>query len=438
MSAASPASYWEEGVGPTAYPALTSDIDCGVAIIGGGYTGLAAAAALAARGVSTAILEARDIGWGASGRNGGSITPRYKMAFSALAKSYSEETARRLHALLHDAIGRMKEDIQRHAIDCDYQEVGQVTAAHSPAALQTLAGDIRWLEALGDRTPRLLGEEETAERLGVNLYCGAYLDPRGARIQPLKYARGIAAALEKTGVAIYTRSPVVRIDPDRGRMRVVTGQGAQIRCGQVILATDAYLTPDLVVPALRPQLLTMASALLTTAPLPQDVARVVDPGRHVVADTFALLNYFQMLPGNRLLFGGRGKVTPRENDAAVFNILERRMRLLFPALEKTPVTHRWSGFVGLSRDNLPHAASIAPMIHTAFGYGGRGVVLSHVLGRALAAMATGDSVAEFGPLAGAMPQGYLFHGLQRRMIGLGVKYYALGDRLAGRRPGRRR
>jgi gamma-glutamylputrescine oxidase len=438
MSAAKPASYWEEGVGPTTYPALTSDIDSDVAIIGGGYTGLAAAAALAARSVHAVILEARDIGWGASGRNGGSITPRYKMAFSSLAQRYGEEPARRLHALLHDAIRRMKEDIQRHAIDCDYQEAGQVTAAHSPAALATLAADIRWLDGAGDKSPRLLGEGETAERLGVGLYRGAYLDPRGARIQPLKYARGIAAALAGQGVGFYVRSPVASLHEDGERMRVVTAQGSQLRCRQVILATDAYLSPDLAVPALRPQLLTMASALLTTAPLPADVAHLVDPGRHVVADTFALLNYFQMLPGDRLLFGGRGKVTPRENDAVVFEVLERRMRLLFPALAGIPVTHRWSGLVGLSRDSLPHAASITPKIHAAFGYGGRGVVLSHVLGRALAAMATGGAVTEFAPLAGAMPQGYLFHGLQRRMIGLGVKYYAFRDRLAGRQPGRGR
>jgi gamma-glutamylputrescine oxidase len=437
MSAAKSASYWEEGVGPTAYPALTSDIDCDVAIIGGGYTGLVAAADLAARGMHAVILEARDIGWGASGRNGGSITPRYKMAFSSLAKRYGEETARRLHALLHDAMGRMKLDIQRYAIDCDYLEVGQVTAAHSPAALETLAADICWLESAGDRTPRLLSEGESAERLGIDLYRGAFLDPRGARIHPLKYARGIAAALTRQGVGLYVHSPAASLHADGERMRVVTAQGAQLRCGQVILATDAYLTPDLAVPALRPQLLTMASALLTTAPLPADVARLVDPGRHVVADTFALLNYFQMLPGNRLLFGGRGKVTPRENDAVVFDVLERRMRLLFPALASIPVTHQWSGLVGLSRDNLPHAASIAPKIHAAFGYGGRGVVLSHVLGRALAAMASGGTVTEFGPLAGAMPEGFLFHGLQRRMIGLGVKYYAFRDRLAGRQPGRR-
>lgn len=438
MSAATSASYWEEGVGPTAYPALASDIECDVAIIGGGYTGLAAAASLATRGVHAVILEARDIGWGASGRNGGSITPRYKMAFSALAKNYGEETARRLHALLHDAIRRMKEDIQRYAIDCDYQEAGQVTAAHSPAALATLAADIRWLDGVGDRTPRLLGEGETAERLGVDLYRGAYLDPRGARIQPLNYARGIAAALARQRIGLYVRSPVASLHADGERMRVVTSRGAQLRCGQVILATDAYLTPGLAVPALRPQLLTMASALLTTAPLPADVARLVDPGRHVVADTFTLLNYFQMLPGDRLLFGGRGKVTPRENDAAVFEVLELRMRLLFPALASIPVTHRWSGLVGLSRDNLPHAASISPKIHAAFGYGGRGVVLSHVLGRALATMAMGGVVTEFGPLAGAMPQGYLFHGLQRRMLGLGVKYHAFRDRLARRQPGRAR
>src|SRR5262245_19960195 len=165
MTSGASASYWEEGIGPTTFPALASDIDCEVAIVGGGYTGLAAAAALAESGISTAILEAHDIGWGASGRNGGSITPRFKTAFSTLARNYGEETARLLHARLQGAILGIKENIQRHAIDCDYQEVGQVTAAHSPASLETLSADIHWLRRVGDTTPRLLDEGETAERL---------------------------------------------------------------------------------------------------------------------------------------------------------------------------------------------------------------------------------------------------------------------------------
>jgi gamma-glutamylputrescine oxidase len=432
------ANYWEEGIGPTTFPALASDIDCEVAIIGGGYTGLAAAAALAARGVRTVILEAHDIGWGASGRNGGSITPRFKTAFSTLARNYGEEIARLLHARLHGAILGIKEDIRRHAIDCDYQEVGQVTAAHSPGALETLSADIHWLQRAGDTTPRLLDEGETAERLGLSLYRGAFFDQRGARIQPLKYARGLATVLAKQGVAVHPRSPVASIRSEGGRTELITAQGRRVQAGQVILATDAYLTPNLGIKELRPQLLTMASALITTASLPAGVARVVNPGRHVVADTFTLLNYFQMLPGDRLLFGGRGKVTPHENDAVVFELLERRMRLLFPALGDIPVTHRWSGLVGISRDSQPHAVSIRPTLHAGFGYGGRGVVLSHVLGRALAAMATGERLTEFGPLAGSMPRGYLFHGLQRRMIGLGTTYYTLRDRLAGYKPRRSR
>jgi gamma-glutamylputrescine oxidase len=438
MTEGTSACYWEAGLGPTSYPALAGDIDCDVVVLGGGYTGLASAAGLIARGRSVVILEARDIGFGASGRNGGSITPRFKMAFSALAGRFGEETACLLHGLLHAAIRGMKEDIRRYAIDCDYEEVGQITAAHSPAALETLAADIRWLRQTGDTSPRLLGEGETAERLGLDLYRGAYLDPRGARVQPLKYARGIAAALAGRGVAIYTRSPAVAIRVDAGRMLVATAEGPRVRARQVILATDAYLTPELEMRRLHRRLLTMASALITTAPLTGSVARLIDPGRHVAADTFTLLNYFQMLPGDRFLFGGRGKVTAHEDDAVVFEILERRMRMLFPALADVEVTHRWSGLVGLSRDNLPHAASLTDHVHAGFGFGGRGVVLSHVVGRALAALALGEPLGEFGPLAGVMPRGYLFHGLQRRMIGAGVKYYALRDRLAGRQPGRPR
>ena len=274
---------------------------------------------------------------------------------------------------------------------------------------------------------------ESVERLGLDLYHGAYLDMRGARVHPLRYARGYAGGLAARGVRIHAGTPATGIAGRRGNFTVGTPR-ARVRAKQVILATDSYLGPELGLARFRRHFLTVASALITTAPLSAEAQRRIDPGRHVVADSFALLNYFQMLPDGRLLFGGRGKVTPREDEARVFEILEGRMRQLFPVLGDTPVTHRWSGLVGLSPDNLPHVAALEPGLHVAFGYGGRGVVLSHVLGRVLSAAVLGEDLAPFGPLAGALPPPFRFHGLKRRMIGAAVRWYALRDRLQARRP----
>lgn len=427
-------NYWaaSAGVAP-AYPPLAADASCDVAIVGGGYTGLSAADALSACGIDVLLLEAHDIGWGASGRNGGSVTPRYKMPFSSLERSYGQETAKRLHQLLHAGVSTIKENVRRFAIACDYGECGQVTAAHSADALNTLADDIDWLRRIGDPTPRLLNWGQTAERLGLNFYHGAYLDPRGARVHPLKYARGLALGLVKQKVGIHTQTPVVRICRDQSSFVVETNRGAVVRPRQVILATDAYLPPELKLTRFRGHFLTVASALLTTAPLPEQALRSILPGRYVVADTFALLNYYQMLPDGRLLFGGRGKVTRWEDNGKVFALLEGRMRRLFPAVGETEVTHRWSGLVGLSQDNLPHAATIAPGFHVAFGYGGRGVVLSHVLGEALCAAVVGENLASFGPLAGELPAPFRFHWLKRYMIGAAMQYFGFRDWLQARK-----
>jgi len=427
-------SYWTATGGPAlAVPALTADTGCDVAIIGGGYTGLATANELSTRDVDVLLLEARDIGWGASGRNGGSVTPRYKMAFCALEKSYGMETAQRLHGLLHGGVLAIKENVQRFDISCDYGECGQMTAAHSAAALKLLSEDVAWLQRMGDQTPRIVSPGETAERLGLDYYHGAYLDSRGARVHPLKYARGLALGLMKRGVRIHAQTPVVAIRRENGQFLLNTSGGTTVRAKQVVLATDAYLAAELGLTWFRRHFLTVASALITTAPLSAHARQTIVPGRHVVADTFALLNYFQMLPDGSLLFGGRGKVTRWEDDSAVYALLEKRMRSFFPAVGDTPVTHRWSGLVGLSQDNLPHAATIESGLHVAFGYGGRGVVLSHVLGQALCAMVLGESLERFGPLAGVMPAPFRFHGLKRRMIGWAMRYFALRDRIQASR-----
>ena len=157
-------SIWEStGNAPPALPSLQGDSAHDVAIIGAGFTGLSAAHHLHKADVDCVVLEANDAGWGASGRNGGMAVARFKKPFSTLAGKYGNETARRLHGMIHEALDTLEATVREHGIDCDFKRCGHLTPAHGEIAMETLEADIRWLEKeAGDKVPRLL--DRAAER----------------------------------------------------------------------------------------------------------------------------------------------------------------------------------------------------------------------------------------------------------------------------------
>src|SRR5688572_31110256 len=190
-----PQSLWLTTANPAPkLPQLDRDLETDVAIVGAGYTGLSAAHHLARAGVACAVLEANDVGWGGSGRNGGMAVLRYKTAWSELARDLGDERTRRLHRLLHEAIDLLEAAVAEHRIDCGFSRCGHITAANGSRAFSTLEDDTRWLHAVaGDTTPRMLDAAEMSELTGTSTYLGGYLDARAGGIHPLNYVRGLAA-----------------------------------------------------------------------------------------------------------------------------------------------------------------------------------------------------------------------------------------------------
>jgi glycine/D-amino acid oxidase-like deaminating enzyme len=407
-------------------PALDGDLATEVAIVGGGFTGLAAARDLLGAGTECLVLEAKDVAWGASGRTGGFAVPRFKKAYAALAREHGTETARHLHGLALEAIDTLEATVEDFGLDCDFARCGHLTAAHSESALAELEADTRWLAAeAGDRAPRILDRSAVASETGTALYRGGYLDPRGAVIQPLDYVRGLAAALAARGVPIYVSSPVQRLVEEPGAV-VVETPGGTVRAGTVILATNAYSDTAPATGDLHRRIVPVASAAIATGPLSPGAVESILPARRAVSDTKHLLNYFRLLPGERLLFGGRGDITGRDESPSVYRGLERSLEKTFPQLAGTAIAHRWSGFVAVTLDHFPHIGRLKERVLYALGYGGRGVALSGLLGGYLAAMARGEPVD-----AGPMSHGHFgpipFHGLRVPVLRLAAAYYGVRD-----------
>lgn len=406
---------------------LGHDLQTDVAIIGAGYSGLIAAHHLARAGVACVVLEANDIGWGASGRNGGMAVLRYKTPWAELARKFGNERTRNLHRLLLGALDDLESVVHEYRIDCGFARCGHVTAANGKSALGVLEDDVRWLSSEGgDNVPRMLDAGEARELTGTDCYIGGYLDTRAGGVHPLNYARGLAAGITRTGVPVFVSTPV-RALHDEANGVVLETPRALVRAKQALVATNAYTDETPFGTDLGSRVVPVSTSIVTTHPLPDEVLKRVAPRQHLVSDTRHLLNYFRIAPGNRLLYGGRGSLTGKESPD-VYAGLERKLVETFPMLAGVPIDHRWSGKVAVTLDDLPHVGRSSPRVAYAMGYGGRGVVLTSLLGKMLAQLAMGETV-DAGPMSAAAFGRIPLHALRIPAMKAVAGYYGLLDKL---------
>ena len=173
----------------------------------------------------------------------------------------------------------------------------------------------------------------------------------------------------------------------------------------------------------------VTSSVIATRPLGANVAASVVPGRRMVADSRNLMFYFRMMPDGTLVFGGRGDITGRRDDPAVYKGLEKGLAATFPQAAGAPIAHRWSGKVAVTMDDFPHVGRVSPRIAYAMGYGGRGVALSNLMGRLLTNVVRGFPV-DVGPMGGSNFRPFPFHALRVPGMRILAGWYRFKDRRA--------
>jgi glycine/D-amino acid oxidase-like deaminating enzyme len=386
-------SMWTEDALPVARTPAQVPERCDVAVVGGGYTGLAAARALARRGASVVVLERHTIGWGASGRNGGFVLPGYKPDIDALARRLGVDEARRLFRLSLEAVDSLERLIRDEGIACDYARCGTITLAARPRHLRALEESARLLRQSAGYETTLLGPGDLAAELGSARYHGGLLDPAAGSLHPGRYVRGLAVAAVRAGATILEGTNVLSVKPD-GKGTVVRTEWGALRVRDVLVATNGYTGAAF--PDLRRRVVSVGSYIIATRPLDAGLASRLVPRGRVFSDTKNLLYYFRLSPDRRMVFGGRAAFTPTPVDKAA-RVLTRGMVEVFPDLAGTAIEYAWGGQVAFALDQMPHAGRLG-QLHYSLAYAGHGVAMSTWLGTRM-----GDALAGAGPLPSIIP-----------------------------------
>lgn len=419
------------------WPALAGDTSCDVAVVGGGLAGLSAALDLRRRGFDVVLLEGQEIGFGASGRNGGQAIHGLACDQGVVEQQLGLDEAKRVWAMSIEALDLLRERIAEHGIDCDWRDgyLGLAVGARKGRELAAWADRIG--SVYGYPLERIAPGDIGRWIASPRFHSGVH-DPRSGHLHPLKYTLGLARAAAAAGVRIHERTPVHALH--EGPTVVLRASTGTVRARQVLLAGNVYLhagrppqAPSLA-PSLAPRVMPVGTYIVCSEPLPADLHAGLVPSGSAVCDTNFVLDYFRPTPDRRMLYGGRvsySTATPRD----LAEGLRARMVRTFPQLAGTGIEFAWGGFVDISMNRapdfgrLPAAPGATANVYYLQGFSGHGLALTGLAGRLVAEAMAGDA-RRFDVFARlqhrAFPGG---PALRMPALVLGMAWYRLRDML---------
>lgn len=388
-----PPSYYEASAAPRVEHApLQGTVRVDVCVVGGGFSGLNTAIELAERGLSVALLEARCIGWGASGRNGGQLIRGVGHDVEQFLPRLGHEGVRQLKRMGLEAVDIVRQRIDKYRLDCDLTW-GYCDLANKPAQVEAFADEIAELRGLGYRhAMELITPSQLPTVIGSDCYAGALVDMGSGHLHPLNLALGEAAVAQRLGVRLFEHSQVTRIDYGP-QVKVHTATGV-VEAGTLVLACNAYLN-DLN-PELGGKVLPAGSYIIATEPLAETLARQLLPRNLAACDQRVTVDYFRLSVDRRLLFGGACHYSGRDpTDIAAY--MRPKMLKVFPQLRDTRIDFQWGGMIGIGANRLPQIGRLTdhPNVFYAQAYAGHGLNATHLAGRLLAEAICGQAGGGF-------------------------------------------
>ncbi|MBB4953685.1 glycine/D-amino acid oxidase-like deaminating enzyme [Agrobacterium vitis] len=376
-------SYWHD-TAPTFLDGVTGPLEghYDVAVIGGGFTGLAAAHQLAKAGAKVIVLEGQRIGWGASGRNGGHLNNGLAHSYLGAKAELGKERAIALYKALDSSIDTIEALIDEEGIDCNFRRAGKLKLASKPQHFDGLARNFEALHAEADPDTALLSPDDLKCEIGSPFH-GAMLSKKSAMMHMGRYVVGLAEAAHRHGAVIAEQALVTSQTESNGLHTLATSRGT-VTASNVLVATGAYTTANF--SYFRRRIIAVGSFLIATRPLSDAEVASVMPGNRTCVNTMNIGNYWRLAPDNRLIFGGRARFSAssdQRSDAKSGEILRQSLANIFPQLAKVEIDYCWGGLVDMTKDRYPRAG-YQDGIWYAMGYSGHGAQLSTHLGMIMA------------------------------------------------------
>ncbi|MBD9586074.1 FAD-binding oxidoreductase [Pseudomonas sp. PDM03] len=359
----------------TPFPALEEDLVADVCVVGGGFTGVNTAIELAQRGLSVILLEARRIGWGASGRNGGQLIRGIGHDVSGFARHVGVEGVRYLERAGTESVELVGKRILEHGIDCDLRW-GFCELANTKAQFAAFKAEQEGLFESGyAHETRLVGPEQIREHVvNSGVYAGGLVDMGSGHLHPLNLVLGEARLARSLGVQIFEQSPVLELI--HGNSVQVRCTGGTVRAGSLVLACNAHL--DELEPKLSGKVLPAGSYIIATEPLAPDVATQLIPRNLALCDQKVGLDYYRLSADRRLLFGGACHYSGRD-PADIAAYMRPQMLKVFPQLADVRIDYQWGGKIGITANRFPQVGRLSqhPNVFYAQGYSGHGLNVTH-------------------------------------------------------------
>jgi glycine/D-amino acid oxidase-like deaminating enzyme len=382
--------YWWEAAPrtpavPTAPPATVD-----VVIVGSGFTGLNAAIDLARAGRSVVVLDAEDLGHGASTRNAGYVGQTLKHSFRDLQISRGDAYAAAVYREMKGAFDAVAERVEKEQIECGFKVRGRIILCKSRRQYDDVADEFeRRRKHLGTEFHMMSGRE-VRDEVASDLYMGGLMVPSLASIHPGLYHKGLLDRARSAGVALIGRTPVTAIVPDGNGFDVGTTMG-KTRARDVLVATNGYTGPLL--PWLQRRIIPFDAYMIATEPLDRAVVERILPHDRTYIDHVHDVISLRRSPDNtRLLFLWRTGTRPTTARKKGTQLHADAARIV-PAFARFKIAHSWTGRCAGTFNLWPHLTTHNG-IHFAGGYCFAGLPMGTYLGRKAAARILGRTEAE--------------------------------------------
>ncbi len=381
--------FWLASYGPyTPNAPLEGADDADIAIIGGGYTGFSAAYHLrqADPSLKVVLLESEEVGFGASGRNGGFAMTVFGLSIWWAVTRFGKERAEEAHHYMERAVDLVESLIKGHDIACDAKRAGFLRAATTPGYVKRIQHDIATVKSLGITGIEWIDAATLHDRVRSPRYLGAWWEPRCVILNPAKLARGMKQVAQKAGAVIYENTPTLEVRRDADF--TLRTQKGTLKARKLVFAANAW---SHLLPGLSSKQIPAFTYMVATEPLTKSQwSEIGWQGGEGIEDARNLVHYYRPTVDGRIVMGGGpvgisyGRNMAKDESEAAWSHLERHIGAIFPSLKSIKIEYRWGGPFSVTMDLAP-ALGYAGDKRAVYSLGcvGHGVSTAHLNGQVI-------------------------------------------------------